>query len=112
MSEVQEQVTGYIVSAVPLDDEQARRRTSGAWDISVEWAGRGDRWAVRHMGKVYDIDGEPEYEHIPSERTDEFLARFRFDRETALAVARRVAPTIVVNGKTASEVVAWMAATA
>lgn len=52
-----EKVTGYVVSGVPLDDEDARMRTSGAWDINVEWTGVGDRWAVRRGRWAYDAAG-------------------------------------------------------
>lgn len=38
----------------------------------------------------YDADGNPEYEQIPSERTDEFKQRYRHDLDTAVRLAREV----------------------
>lgn len=64
------------------------------WDIAAETvtvAKRGDdRWAVLSRSFCYDADGNAEYESIPSERTDEFKARFRFSRDKAIRVARDV----------------------
>lgn len=47
-----------------------------------------DRWAVRDGGVCITREIESEYEPLPSSRTDEFLARCRFDTfEEALAIA-------------------------
>lgn len=64
------------------------------WDIAdmavtVAWR-RGGRWAVLERGFCYDADGNREYESIPSEREDEFKARFRFDRDEAIRIACEV----------------------
>jgi len=51
-----------------------------------------DRWAVRRMGRaVLNVDGQWEHEPLPSSRSDEFLARTRFDLETAWAMAEKAA---------------------
>ncbi|MFJ1461803.1 hypothetical protein [Nocardia sp. N2S4-5] len=92
--------TTYTVSCLPEDHDDLC-----VWSVFVEYAGRG-RWAVRRMKRCYDIDGEWDWESIPSERTEEWLARFRFDLDTALDIARRVAPTIRVNGRTAQDILA------
>ncbi len=64
------------------------------WDIAAETvtvAKRGDgRWAVLSRSFCYDADGNAEYESIPSERTDEFKHRFRFDLDAAVRLAREV----------------------
>lgn len=64
------------------------------WDIAAETvtvAKRGDnQWAVLTRSHCYDVDGNAEYERIPSERTDEFKARFRHDLDTAVRLAREV----------------------
>lgn len=91
-------ITKYLVSCLPLDDINTL-----TWSVNVEYAGNG-RWAVRRMKRCYDIDGVQDWEPIPSEREDEWLDRYRFDLDTALDVARRVAPTIVVNGLTPAQV--------
>lgn len=94
--------TTYTVSCLPEGHDDLY-----VWAVFVEFTGRG--WAVRRMKRCYDIDGEWDWESIPSERTEEWLARFRFDLDTALDIARRVAPTIRVNGRTARDILAWEA---
>jgi len=64
------------------------------WDIAdmavtVAWRG-GDRWAVCERGFCWDATGYSEYESIPSDREDEFKARYRFDRDEAVRIAREV----------------------
>lgn len=64
--------------------------------ITVEWRG-GDRWAVMAGAgwspqRVWsEVDGEWEYEPLPSERGDDFLKRTRYDRETALSIGAKLA---------------------
>lgn len=58
--------------------------------VTVAWRGE-DRWAVCDGGFCYDANGSREYESIPSEREEEVLARFRFDRDEAVRIAREVA---------------------
>ena len=72
--------------------------------ISVERRGIGDAWAVVHMGEVWDGNCWV-YEHIPSERTDEFKARTRFPLMTAVEIATRLVDEVVVNGGTYAQ---WM----
>lgn len=69
------------------------------WDIAAQTvtvAKRGDnRWAVLTRGFCHDVDGHPEYESIPSERSDEFKQRFRHDLDAAVRLARDVvAPSV------------------
>jgi hypothetical protein len=94
-------VTEYQVSCLPLDGTE--RSWGGVFTVHVTWSGVCDLWAVRANGRVYDIDGVEEYEPIPSERTEGFLARFRHDLDTALAIASKVAPLITINGTTAEQ---------
>ncbi|MFF4026902.1 hypothetical protein ACFYY5_29040 [Nocardia elegans] len=79
-------VIRYEVSCLPWDHPE---RDSFA--ITVEYRGRG-KWAVSRFTRCYDIDGSPDWEPIPSERTDEWLARYRHDLDDALRIAREVAP--------------------
>lgn len=58
-------------------------------EVTVEWRG-DDRWAVLSRGFCFDAVGTNGYESIPSERKDEFLARFRFTRDEAVRIAREV----------------------
>ncbi|AHH16568.1 hypothetical protein NONO_c17680 [Nocardia nova SH22a] len=95
-------VTRYDVSCLPQDDINALSYT-----VHVEYAGYG-RWAVRRMQRCYDIDGREDWEPIPSEREDEWLARFRHDLPTALEIAKRAAPLIRVNGHSVADVLAFI----
>lgn len=97
-------VTEYQVSCLPLDG--TARGWGGVFDVHVTWSGIADLWAVRANGRVYDIDGVEEYEPIPSERDDAFLARFRHDQDTAMRIAHTVAPLITINDTTAVEAAA------
>lgn len=52
---------------------------------------RGDgTWAIKNGGCVLNIDGEWEWEPSPSNRTDEFIARTRFDRDDAFRRAAAI----------------------
>ena len=97
------QATRYSVCAMPLDNPEAHSFT-----ITVEWRG-GDRWAVCWIDKCLSASGSWTHERLPSGRSEEFKRRHRFDLETALALARKVAPTLVVNGRTTSSVLKWQA---
>lgn len=91
------QITEYEVSILPEGDIN---RPSFA--INVSYRGEG-RWAVVRHRQCMNAKGEWSWESIPSEREDEWLAEHRFDRMTALQLARKAAPHIVVNGQTAIE---------
>jgi hypothetical protein len=84
--------TSYTVSCLPYDDIN-----SDAFNIKVDYAGHG-RWAVRLRGsRCLAADGRWDWEPIPSERTDEWLAKYRFDLDTALRLAKEQAPHVTVN---------------
>lgn len=80
------------------------------WEITVNRAQGfdGERWAVRQMGRVLNVQTEVwEYEPIPSDRTDQWLAMHRFDSyEGACRVAIRLAPGVTWNGRTAAQIAA------
>lgn len=68
-----------------------------------------DRFAVRWNGSCLNgKTDEWEYEHIPSERTDDWLADHRFGYDEALRRAREIAPKLWVNGRTVQEWMAYM----
>ncbi|MBW0275025.1 hypothetical protein ATM97_27880 [Nocardia sp. MH4] len=77
--------TRYEVSCLPPEHAAHRRST-----VAIERRGP-DSWAVMIDGFAHDAHGEPSIEPRPSERTDEWLARYRFDLETATAVASKLA---------------------
>lgn len=79
-------VSEYVIEGEP--------RLRGMGDIRVcrcKQVGGGVKWAVRGvLGDCLNRDGEWEDEPLPSSRSDDFLARCRFDSaEEALAAARR-----------------------
>jgi hypothetical protein len=90
--------TRYEVSCLPEDNINAHHFT-----ILVEHRG-GDRWAVKDGFYCLGTDGDWEYESIPSERTDEWLATHRFDLDTALRLAKEAAPEMTANGWTVADV--------
>ncbi len=108
---VHEQVTGYVVCAIPMDAD--RYPEYHHWMIKVEWCGR-DRWAVRRYGEVYcRTDGRrsrPQgvYEPTPSSRSEHFLRTYRFDLDEALALARKIAPKVICMNKTATQYAEWI----
>lgn len=95
--------TEYTVNAIPDGVDEADR---SLFEIKVEWRGR-DRWAVTRPGRrCLGTDGEWDWESLPSERTDDWLATHRFDLDTALRLAREAAPRVTVNGWTVAQVIA------
>lgn len=91
------QPTRYVVSCFPPDSEEG-----GHFNLAVEYRGRG-LWAVVRLGQCLSRTGTWDYESIPSERTDEWLADHRFDLDTALKLAKEAAPLVTVNGFTVTD---------
>lgn len=58
--------------------------------ISVQWRGKHD-WCVFEGGTVLNKAGDWEYEPLPSSRSEEFTAHTRFDRDTAIRLAKEKA---------------------
>jgi hypothetical protein len=92
-----EQVTAYTITVAP-----PHSRDSYHWMIEVTWRG-DEQWAVVWMGSTLSRDGTWDWEPSPSNREDDYLERCRFDLDTALALARRAAPGLTVNGRTYAE---------
>lgn len=97
--------TVFEVSCIP----QVGHPDRSLFTLTVEYRGAG-RWAVRQSGWCYDIDGERDYESIPSERREEWLERHRFDLDTATALAKRIAPTLTYGPRANPYTVADMLA--
>lgn len=102
MTEVTVQPTDYLVTVMPVDHPNA-----SSWSLNVSWRGN-DRWAVRRHSMCLSRSGGWSYEQVPSEREDEWIAEHRFDLDEALRLARERAPHVVVNGKTATEILELM----
>jgi len=94
-------VTRYEVSCLPEDDPERF-----AWTLTVEYRGR-DLWAVCRMGQCLGTDGQWDYEPRPSGREDDWLKTHCFDLDTALRLAEKAAPHIVVSGLTPAGLLAW-----
>ncbi|MEU5945119.1 hypothetical protein ABZ793_06100 [Micromonospora sp. NPDC047465] len=92
--------TEYTVCALPEDDINAH-----SYAITVAYRGRG-LWAVTRYRRCLGTDGEWDWESIPSEREDEWLATHRFALDEALRLAAEHAPKITVNGWTVADALA------
>lgn len=105
---VHAQVTEYLVSAVPIEYGDSHH-----FALYVQWRG-GDRWCVADAQNgatgVLNADGEWEWEPLPSERREDFLARTRFDHDTAFQMALKAAPKVTVNGYTVEDGIRMQAA--
>jgi hypothetical protein len=78
------------------------------WTVTIEQRTHAldgtDTWAICHIGRCLNHDGEWEYESIPSERADDFLVRCRWTSyREALAAATPIVDTLRLNGCTAQE---------
>jgi hypothetical protein len=98
-------VTRYAVSCLPEGDINARH-----YMLTVEYRGRG-LWAVMDGPFAFDAEGRKDYEPQPSSREDDWLARYRFDLDTAREIAKRAAPLMTVNGHTVADALARAEAT-
>jgi hypothetical protein len=98
--EARARCTKWVVNCLPEDDINAP-----AFELQVAYRGRG-LWAVLRHGACLSNTGEWDWEHIPSERADEWLATHRFDFNTALDLAKEAAPKVIVNGHTVTEALA------
>lgn len=95
--EVVVQATRYEVSVLPLGDINRRYFT-----LYVEL--RGDQWAITNgFGECMEGDGLWSHDSAPSEDAEKWRARNRFGFDTALALAKKYAPQIAVNGRTAAD---------
>ena len=107
MTEPRVAVTSYEVSIWP---EDCSGMDSAMYCCSVVYNGYGN-WTVRRgsassEAPVLGSDGEWHHERLPSDRTRKELAEHRFDLETALKLAREMAPRVTLNGLTAEQALA------
>lgn len=101
MSQPEFRVDRYSISSLPDND-----RERDLFTIHVDRRGH-DSWAVLLRGAFcLSVEGEWEYEHIPSDRTADWLAEHRFDLDDAMTWARHMLDTVVVNGMTVEDVIA------
>lgn len=88
------------VSALPEDHIDYH-----LFQIVVQWRG-GETYAVYRHRQCLSMTGDWDYEPLPSERDEAWIATHRFSYDAALALAAREAPNVVCNGRTAAEVAA------
>lgn len=60
-----------------------------------------DLWAIRSLGVRYSRSGKPGYEPIPSSRTEYYKKSHSFTFEEAVALAKKLAPNVEINGRKA-----------
>lgn len=99
---IRQWVSRYTITAAP----EGRDEYTSHFEVTVDRGVQMDgsvQWAVRWMGRCVNRRGEWSYEPIPSSRTDRWLKAHRFDLETALRLAEKVAPEITLNGRKATE---------
>jgi hypothetical protein len=114
------QTTGYVVSCLPEGHDDR-------WTYSVRVAYRGDGlWSVQRRSQYVDVSGIPspgfswsggpdepateaEMDSFDAEQA-EWLKAYRFDCDTALRLARQLAPTLTYRGRSVADVLAASAA--
>lgn len=93
-------VTRYTITAVA--EAQQNTLDAEGFEVHVELVGQMDgppRWAVRRRHYCIHRSGRWDFEPQPSSRTDRWLSSHRFDLETALRLAEKAAPALVLNGR-------------
>jgi hypothetical protein len=95
-------VTAYQVCAIPEDESGNYLHFA----IRVERTHHTGQWAVRLRSACLSVEGEWDYEPLPSSREDDWLERHRFNLKTALRLAEEHAPRVTVNGITVADVLA------
>lgn len=104
-ADIHQAVTRITVSVFP--PELWDHIDAESYLIHVEETAPG-RWAVCRSKRCLNAAGDWDWEPIPGERTDAWLAELRHDRDTALRLAVAAAPLISVNGMTAVQALAWV----
>lgn len=103
-AKVRTQATEFMVTAVPEELDELDLDT---WAFQLTVARRGPHsWAVIRRGRVWEeSSGKWVDEPHPSSRDDEFIARTRYNLNTALSIAERLAPDVTVNGYTIADII-------
>lgn len=84
----------YVVNAAPAEHPQ-----SPSWEILVQRVDRpADRWVVTRWSDHLSADGTWTREPRSARQRDTWQAAHQFPLNDALALARRAAPDVTVNG--------------
>lgn len=96
----------FVFNAVP-EDVKAESDETDHLDVYVEWRSP-DRWAVTTAwGDCYNAKLERAGERLPSNRTDEFKAEYRFPLKEAAEIAERVSHIVRIGRYNAAEYAEW-----
>jgi hypothetical protein len=93
-------ITEHTICALPEDHPGWRH-----FVITVEFRG-GGTWAVCHQRDNLSTTCDWDFEDSASSRDDEWLARHRFDLDTALRLAEEQAPLMTCVGISALQALA------
>lgn len=102
--EVSVRPSRYTVSALPGGGINGH-----LCSITVEERGQLDGevlWSACWLGRCLNAQGRWDYEPIPSSRTDTWINKHRFDLDTTLALAKKAALLLEVNGITVAQAIA------
>ena len=102
MPEVYEMATEYVISILPPDFSEVCPDSRHHWELQVAWRGDG-KWAVLNGVFCLGSDGCWDWEPRPSGREDGWLVTHRFSLDEALRLAREAAPSVSVNGHSATD---------
>lgn len=98
------QATRYVVSCLPEGHDDRWTYT-----IRVQYRGNG-LYAVLFGLKYYGTDGrweyEPDWPEVDSDGQEAWLAGHLFDHDTALRLAKELAPTLTYRGRTVADALA------
>ncbi|MGW6741707.1 hypothetical protein ACWGDX_13430 [Streptomyces sp. NPDC055025] len=103
LPELTVQPTGYVVTCLPEGHDDRWTFT-----IQVRYSGH-DQWAIKHGIRHYGTDGtwsyEPDFDEDDKAEA-KWLAAHRFDHDTALKLARELAPTLTYRGVSVADALA------
>jgi hypothetical protein len=97
--------TVFTFNALP-DEVRFESDESHYFDVTVEKRSQ-DTWAVKHRNNCFNTNLAGVYESLPSNRTDEFIANYRFTLAEAVEIAERLSHVIKLTGSTAEEYAEW-----
>lgn len=102
MNDPEAVITQFEVSCLPEGHPDR-----SAWSVKVEYCGKGLWSVIRGRSVCFDRDGNRTWvSALDGETREEWSARTRFGLETAMAVARKVAPELRINGYTVEDALA------
>lgn len=99
----EQRASEYKVSIFSEEDDPEGELGLWHYSLTVAYRGRG-LWAVLDGSNCLSKSGTWDYEMRPSSREDDWLAEHRFPLGEALELARKTAPHMEINGRSASEV--------